>query len=140
MGRVHLYAWADLISSVGTILAGILAWLFGFMIADPVISFLIGGWLLFGAVRLTIKAIERLPLFKVSFKGSERSFGWWQLQQITERHKGVVVYLKEAFCENKETITGYFSSYKEFPAQYTGAIECTDINSGKNVYINISHV
>jgi len=33
-----------------------------------------------------------------------------------------------------------FTANKEFPAQYTDAIVCADINSGKKGYFNKSHI
>ncbi len=56
---MNLHTWADLISSAGAVLSGIIAWLFGFVTDDPEISFFIGGLSLFGAAHLIINAIER---------------------------------------------------------------------------------
>jgi len=51
-----LHIIGDLLGSVGTIIAGLIIWIWGFYLADPIISFIIAALILFSAVRLVIEA------------------------------------------------------------------------------------
>ena len=56
----YLHVLGDLLGSVGTLLAAGAIWLFGWMWADPAISFVIGGVIVFGAVRLVLDSVNVL--------------------------------------------------------------------------------
>lgn len=55
-----LHIVGDLISSVGVIIAGIIILFTGWYIADPIIAILIGGIILWGAVRLVRQSVDIL--------------------------------------------------------------------------------
>ena len=55
-----LHILGDLLGSVGTIIAGIMIWVWNFYLADPIISFIIAGLILISAVQLIIEAANIL--------------------------------------------------------------------------------
>jgi cobalt-zinc-cadmium efflux system protein len=50
----------DMISSVGVIVAGIVIWITGWYVVDPIIAIVIGCIILWGAVRLVIESVDIL--------------------------------------------------------------------------------
>lgn len=50
----------DMISSIGVIVAGILIWITGWYVVDPIIAVVIGCIILWGAVRLVIESVDIL--------------------------------------------------------------------------------
>ncbi len=55
-----LHVLGDLLGSIGAIVAGILMWLFGWYIADPIISIFVGVMILLSAWRVTSESIHIL--------------------------------------------------------------------------------
>jgi cobalt-zinc-cadmium efflux system protein len=56
----YLHVLGDLLGSIGTLLAAGAIWLLGWLWADAAISFVIGGVIIFGAVRLVLESVNVL--------------------------------------------------------------------------------
>ena len=75
---------ADLLGSVAVVISGVLVWAFGWYLADPILSVLIGVVILFNTWRLLAKVVhvllegapEHIDLHALLQQGLKRSKGW----------------------------------------------------------------